>query len=115
MTKNTNFKSINRFNVSSKSKDSNKYINKRYKELINKGYSAEQAEKMIYFELGASAIVRERIESATVQDCMMAGRLVGTDICATIGYAGGSLKGIGVGSFAGGVTGAILGNLHAEG
>lgn len=56
------------------------YIDKRYKELIKKGYSPEKASQIIYFELGTSAIMRESIETATAEECMMVGRLVGTEI-----------------------------------
>ena len=69
-------KTINWTNISFKSKDGAKYIDKRYNNLLKKGYSPEQAQNMIYFELGVSAVMRESIETATAEECMMVGRLV---------------------------------------
>lgn len=86
-----------------------KYIDKRYKDLIRKGFSSKQARDMVLFELGSSAIVREGIEAATAEDCMMVGRLVGTEIGATIGSLGRSLQSFGTGSFIGGSLGVYFG------
>lgn len=92
-----------------KSKDGAKYTRKRYKELIKKGFSPEQAEQMIYFEIGISTVIRQGIESASAESCMAVGRLVGTEAGATIGAAGGSVQTVGIGSFTGGLIGAHFG------
>lgn len=102
-------KSLNWGNVSMKSNDGAKYTRKRYKELIKKGFSPEEAEKMIYFEIGISTVIRQGIESASAETCMAVGRLVGTEAGATIGAAGGSVQTVGIGSFTGGLIGAYFG------
>lgn len=103
----------NKFKFGKKIKDEStynkEYIDKRYKVLIRKGFSSKQAGDMILFELGSSAIVREGIEAATAEDCMMVGRLVGTEIGATIGSLGRSLQSFGTGSFIGGSLGVYFG------
>lgn len=64
---------------------------------------------MIYFELGVSAVIRESMEAATAEECMMVGRLVGTEVGATIGGLSANIAGVGTGSFIGGITGTFLG------
>ena len=95
--------------IKNHSKSSKEYIEKRYTKLIQKGYSPEQAQNMIYFELGVSAVMRESIETATAEECMMVGRLVGTEVGATIGGLSANIAGVGTGSFIGGITGTFLG------
>lgn len=103
----------NKFKFGKKIKDEStynkEYIDKRYKVLIRKGFSSKQAGDMVLFKLGSSAIVREGIEAATAEDCMMVGRLVGTEIGATIGSLGRSLQSFGTGSFIGGSLGVYFG------
>ncbi len=87
----------------------NKYIEKRLRELIKKGYTPQQARKILFLELGASAAVRESIEAATAEDCMAIGRLVGTEIGATVGSLGKSLSSVGIGATVGGTLGVYFG------
>lgn len=102
-------KSFNWFGSSMKSKDSVVYLNKRYKELKGKGYSVEQIENMLRFEIGVSTVLRLQFESISAGLCMDAGQLVGTEIGATAGTAFGGLSGLGIGSTIGGISGAGLG------
>ncbi len=100
---------MNLYNISKKSMDSSKYIEKRYQELIKKGFTPEQAEEMIYFELGTSTVMREGLEYATAEECVLVGRLVGTEIGATVGSLSGAISGFGTGSFVGGIAGSFFG------
>lgn len=101
-------KSINLYNVSKKSSESSTYIKKRYKELIKKGFTPEQAKDMIHFEIGMSTVMREGMEAATAEECMLVGRLIGTELGGTIGSLTGTPVGMGTGSFVGGLTGSFF-------